>query len=298
MQETLYQTADAGDSLSDSGCRDSSIRQRMQESLFQTADAGGVSIRQRIQETLYFRQRMLNRHRMRKLSYRHQTADSMETLDIQTADAGAEAGVSLSDSGCRRLSIRQRMQEPMRSLSIRQRMQETLLSDSGCRSLSIRQRMQETLYQTADAGVSPSDIGCRRLSIRQRKQELYIRQQISLSDSGCRRLLRQRMQETLSDSGCRSVSLSDSRRFSTRQRIQEPLYQTAEAEDSLSDSSFRQMQESLYQTADAGDSLSDSRECRSLDAGVSLSDSGSDSGCRRLSIRQRMQETLHQTRMQ
>ena len=31
------------------------------------------------------------------------------------------------------------------------------LSDSGCRSLSIRQRMQETLYQTADAGVSQSD---------------------------------------------------------------------------------------------------------------------------------------------
>ena len=36
---------------------------------------------------------------------------------------------------------------------------------------SIIQRMQETLYQTADAGVSPSDSGCRRLSIRQRKQE-------------------------------------------------------------------------------------------------------------------------------
>ena len=27
-------------------------------------------------------------------------------------------------------------------------------SDSGCRSLSIRHRMQETLYQTADAGDS------------------------------------------------------------------------------------------------------------------------------------------------
>ena len=40
MQETLYQTADAGDSVSDSGCRSLSIRQRMQESLYQTADAG------------------------------------------------------------------------------------------------------------------------------------------------------------------------------------------------------------------------------------------------------------------
>ena len=49
----------------------------------------------------------------------------------------------------------------------------------------------------------------------------------------------------------------------------------------------QRMQESLYQTADAGDSPSDSG-CRTLyqtaDAGVSLSDSG----CRRLSIRQRM----------
>ena len=40
MQETLYQTADAADSLSDSGCRRLSIRQRMQETLYQTSDAG------------------------------------------------------------------------------------------------------------------------------------------------------------------------------------------------------------------------------------------------------------------
>ena len=39
MQETLYQTADAGDTLSDSGCMSLSIRQRMQESLYQTANA-------------------------------------------------------------------------------------------------------------------------------------------------------------------------------------------------------------------------------------------------------------------
>ena len=49
MQEYLNQTADArdtlsaadaDDSLSDSGCRRLSIRQRMQECLHQTADAG------------------------------------------------------------------------------------------------------------------------------------------------------------------------------------------------------------------------------------------------------------------
>ena len=81
MQEILYQTADAGVSLSDRGCRSISFRQRRQESLYQTSDA-----------EVY-----------------------------QTADAG----VSLSDSGCGRHSI--------------------------------RQRMQKSLYQTEDAEVSLSD---------------------------------------------------------------------------------------------------------------------------------------------
>ena len=40
MQESLLQTADAGDNLSDSGGRSPSIRQWMQETLYQTADAG------------------------------------------------------------------------------------------------------------------------------------------------------------------------------------------------------------------------------------------------------------------
>ena len=71
MQETLYQPADAGVSLSDSGCKSLSFRQRMQESLNQTADAGDILMRKRMQEKLY-----------------------------QTADAE----VSLSDSGCRRHS--------------------------------------------------------------------------------------------------------------------------------------------------------------------------------------------------
>ena len=39
MQEFLSQTADAEVSLSDSGCRSLSFRQRMQETLYQTEDA-------------------------------------------------------------------------------------------------------------------------------------------------------------------------------------------------------------------------------------------------------------------
>ena len=40
------------------------------------------------------------------------------------------------------------------------------ISDSGCKRLYIRQWMQESLYQTADARVSISDSGCKRLYIR------------------------------------------------------------------------------------------------------------------------------------
>ena len=42
---------------------------------------------------------------------------------------------------------------------------EVSLSDSGYRCLSFKQRMQEYLHQTADTGVSPSDSGCRSLSM-------------------------------------------------------------------------------------------------------------------------------------
>ena len=97
MQETLYETVDAGVSLSDSGCRRLSIRQRMQETLYQIFGSRDIFFRQQMQENLY------------------------QTADVED---------SLSDSGCRRLSIRQQMQR-----------------------LSIRQRMQEPLNQTADAGV-------------------------------------------------------------------------------------------------------------------------------------------------
>ena len=55
------------------------------------------------------------------------------------------------------------------------------LPDSGCRRHSIRQRMQETFYPTADAGVSPSDRGCRRQYIRQQMQE-YLYQTADAGD--------------------------------------------------------------------------------------------------------------------
>ena len=62
MQETHYQTADAEDTLSASGCRSPYIRQQMQETLYQTAGTGdtlsdsgirSLPIRQRMQETFY-----------------------------------------------------------------------------------------------------------------------------------------------------------------------------------------------------------------------------------------------------
>ena len=40
MQKSLYQTADAGDTLSDSGYRSLPIRQRMQETVYQRTNAG------------------------------------------------------------------------------------------------------------------------------------------------------------------------------------------------------------------------------------------------------------------
>ena len=42
MQETLHETADAGDTLWDSRCRRQSIRQELQETLYETGDAGNT----------------------------------------------------------------------------------------------------------------------------------------------------------------------------------------------------------------------------------------------------------------
>ena len=82
-------------------------------------------------------------------------------------------------------SIRQRMQEIHQTADARVSLSDNnardTLSDSGCRILSIRQRMQEYLNKTADAAISLSDLGCRRLSIRQRMQE-YIYQRVDAGD--------------------------------------------------------------------------------------------------------------------
>ena len=55
---------------------------------------------------------------------------------------------TISDSGCKRL-----YQTADAGVS---------LSDSGCWSLSIRDPMQQTLYQTVDARVSILETGCKR----------------------------------------------------------------------------------------------------------------------------------------
>ena len=78
MQETLYQTADARDSISDSRCRSFYIRQQMQEIISNSGCKG-----------------------------QYQTADAV----VSISDNGCErllyqmAGsrVSISDSGCKRL---------------------------------------------------------------------------------------------------------------------------------------------------------------------------------------------------
>ena len=117
--------------LSESGCRRNSNRQRVQN--FIRMRVQGNSIRQEMQESLLD-------SGCRRNSY-------------QTGDAG----FSLSNSECRSLSIRQRMQETF--------------SDTRRRSLSIRQWIQEILFQTADARVSLSDSSSRRHSYRQEMQE-------------------------------------------------------------------------------------------------------------------------------
>ena len=42
MHDTLYETGDAGDTLSDRRCRRHTMRQRMQETLYQIGDAGNI----------------------------------------------------------------------------------------------------------------------------------------------------------------------------------------------------------------------------------------------------------------
>ena len=122
-------------------------------------------------------------------------------------------------------------------------MQKSLYQTADAGDILMRQRMQEELYQTADAEVSLSDSGCRRHSIRQRMQKsLY-----QTADAG----------DTLSaaDAGDSSIRQSDAEILCIRQSDARDsircLIETADAEVSI-----RQwMQETLYQTADAGDTL-------------------------------------------
>ena len=140
---------DAGDSPSDSGCRDQSdLHQRhplsdvylhcvscircLIESLYQLSDAG-------ISEM----QRLLHPLRMQEMQERVYLSDSGCRILLHPI---ADAGDSLSDSGCRRLL---RMQDPHQTADA-----GVSLSDSGCRSL---------LHP--DSGCRRlSCIGCRRLS--------------------------------------------------------------------------------------------------------------------------------------
>ena len=138
VQETLYQTAHAGASPSDSGCRRHSIRQQMERLLYPLS----------------------NRSLLLPLSD--------EDTPAFTVRCRVSCICCLIE--CRRHSIRQWMQEtPYQTADA-----GVSPSDSGCRRLSIRQRMQDILYQTADARVSPSDSGCRSISIRQRMQECLL----------------------------------------------------------------------------------------------------------------------------
>ena len=85
MQESLYQRVDVGDTLSDSGCKKLSIRQRMQETLLSTADAGdtlsdsgcrSLSITQRMQESLNQKQMQETLYQMQPLSDRVSSASA------------------------------------------------------------------------------------------------------------------------------------------------------------------------------------------------------------------------------
>ena len=70
MQDTFYQAADAGLSLSGIGCRRHSIRQPMQESLYQKADEESLDQTPDAGDTLSDR-------RCKTLSIRHRMQDSL-----------------------------------------------------------------------------------------------------------------------------------------------------------------------------------------------------------------------------
>ena len=162
MQEFLCLIAGAGVFLLDIRCRRFCIRQRMQESLLSDSWCRCLLIRQQMQDTLF------------------QTAGAMTLIRQQVQESlyqTADAGDSLSDSECRRFSIRLCIQ-----LTLYQTVDaEISLSDIGCWRLSDQTAdswrlsdslMQKRLYWTSsDAGVSILDNLCGSLSIRHRMQK-------------------------------------------------------------------------------------------------------------------------------
>ena len=137
MQESLYQTADAGLFISDSRCKNLSAGPFL-------GDSG------------------CRRHSFIKVNAELFLLDSYAG---PVTNSGCRR--NFPDSLCSSFSIRQEMQD-----SIRQRMQETLYQtgDAGI-SPSLRQQMLYSLYWTADARNTLSGSGCRILSLRQRMQE-------------------------------------------------------------------------------------------------------------------------------
>ena len=151
------------------------------------------------------------------------TADAVDTLS-------ADAGLSPSDSVCRRLSMREEMHGAFFQIAN----VGVCISDSGYRIHSITKRMQKTLIQIAEGGVSLSDSGFRRHSMTQRMQD-YIRQHIQ--ETCCQRA---DAVVSLSDSGYRRHSFRQLiRRHSMIQRIQVFYYLIADADDTHSEGSIK-----------------------------------------------------------
>ena len=136
----IYQTANAGPFLGDSGCRRYSIKPVNAGISLSDCRCGcrTLSNSQRVQDTLM-------RPWMQKFHY-------------QTADAGLYRTADAGDT------IRQKKQE------------SPYHSDNRCCNRFIGQRMQEKLYQTADAEDTLSGCGYRIHSLKQQLQESHIRQ--------------------------------------------------------------------------------------------------------------------------
>ena len=112
MQETHNQTADAEASLPDNGCRRHSISQWTQKSLYQTANAGDTLLDSNCRNLYQTADSgdTLSISGCRSLSIRQL---SIRQWMQETLYLTADAGDTLSESGCRSVSIRQRMQESL-----------------------------------------------------------------------------------------------------------------------------------------------------------------------------------------